>query len=118
MREMIAAERSWTQKLALALFGPLLVRPWPFTELFLLDQAKRVRAAVSMPLALLGGVSSRENLTTAMREGFELVAVARALLANPAWVHELEAGVIERTRCTRCNVCIAEMDRAGVRCVL
>ncbi len=118
LREMIAAERSWTQKLALALFGPLLVRPWPFTELFLLDQAKRVREAVAMPLALLGGVSSRENLATAMREGFDLVAVARALLANPAWVHELEAGVIERTRCTRCNVCIAEMDRAGVRCVL
>jgi 2,4-dienoyl-CoA reductase (NADPH2) len=53
-----------------------------------------------------------------MREGFELVAVARALLANPSWVRELEAGTLERTRCTRCNICIAEMDRNGVRCVL
>jgi len=116
--QMIAAERKWSQKAAMALFGPLLVRPWPFTELFLLDSARRVREAVDMPLALLGGVASRDNLATAMREGFELVAVARALLANPAWVRELEAGTLERTRCTHCNVCIAEMDRGGVRCVL
>jgi 2,4-dienoyl-CoA reductase-like NADH-dependent reductase (Old Yellow Enzyme family) len=118
LRQMIAVERKWTQKLALALFGPLLVRPWTFTPLFLLDQARRIREAVDMPLALLGGVGSIDDLTTAMREGFELVAVARALLANPAWVRELEAGVIEQTRCTRCNECIAEMDRGGVRCVL
>jgi 2,4-dienoyl-CoA reductase-like NADH-dependent reductase (Old Yellow Enzyme family) len=118
LRQMIAAERKWSQKLALALFGPVLVRPWPFTELFLLESARRVREAVDIPLALLGGVSSRDNLATAMREGFELVAVARALLANPSWVRELEAGTLERTRCTRCNACIAEMDRTGVRCVL
>jgi 2,4-dienoyl-CoA reductase-like NADH-dependent reductase (Old Yellow Enzyme family) len=118
LRQMIAAERKWSQKLALALFGPVLVRPWPFTELFLLESARRVREAVDIPLALLGGVSSRDNLATAMREGFELVAVARALLANPSWVRELEAGTLERTRCTRCNICIAEMDRNGVRCVL
>jgi len=118
LREMIAAEPRWSQKVALGLFGPLVVRPWPFTELFLLDQARRVREAVGIPLALLGGVASRDNLATAMREGFELVAVARALIANPAWVRELEAGTLERTRCTRCNICIAEMDRGGVRCVL
>jgi 2,4-dienoyl-CoA reductase-like NADH-dependent reductase (Old Yellow Enzyme family) len=118
LREMIAVEKAWTQKLALALFGPLLVRPWPFTPLFLLDHAREVREAVRMPLALLGGVGSLDDLATAMREGFELVAVARALLADPNWVRELEAGVLERTRCTRCNACIAEMDRGGVRCVL
>jgi 2,4-dienoyl-CoA reductase-like NADH-dependent reductase (Old Yellow Enzyme family) len=118
LRQMIAAEQSWPQKLALALFGPLVVRPWPFSELFLLESARRVRQAVHIPLALLGGVASRDNLATAMQEGFELVAVARALLANPTWVRDLEAGMIDRTRCDRCNICIAEMDRGGVRCVL
>jgi 2,4-dienoyl-CoA reductase-like NADH-dependent reductase (Old Yellow Enzyme family) len=118
LRQMIGAERHWSQKAALALFGPLLVRPWPFTELFLLESARRVREAVDIPLALLGGVASLDNLATAMREGFELVAVARALLANPSWVNDLEAGREQRTRCTRCNICIAEMDRGGVRCVL
>lgn len=118
LREMIAVERKWTQKAALALFGPLLVRPWPFEPLFLLDMAKRVREAVAMPLALLGGIGTREDLARAMREGFELVAVARALLANPDWVRELEAGRLDATRCNRCNACVAEMDRGGVRCVL
>lgn len=118
LRAMIRAETSWPQKVALGLFGPLLVRPHPFEELFLLEQAQRVRQAVRMPLALLGGVSSLRNLTTAMEAGFELVAVARALLANPGWVRDLRRGEITRSNCTRCNLCIAEMDRGGVRCVL
>lgn len=118
LREMIAVEPKRSQKLALALFGPILVRRYPFTELFLLDQARRVREAVGMPLALLGGVSSLANVETAMREGFELIAMARALIADPNLVREWEAGVREQTRCVRCNVCVAEMDRGGVHCVL
>lgn len=118
LREMIAVERKWAQKAALALFGPWLVRPYPFEELFLLDQARRVREAVRMPLALLGGVVSMDGVETAMREGFELVAMARALIADPELVRRFEAGERQRSRCTHCNACIAEMDRGGVRCVL
>jgi 2,4-dienoyl-CoA reductase-like NADH-dependent reductase (Old Yellow Enzyme family) len=118
LREMIAVERKAAQRMALRMFGPKVIAAHPFEPLFFLPLAREVRRAVSMPLCLLGGIVSRENLATAMDEGFELVAMGRALIENPNFVRELEAGLIERSACTHCNVCIAEMDRDGVRCVL
>ena len=53
-----------------------------------------------------------------MDEGFELVALGRALLHDPSFVTRLVRGDVERSGCTHCNQCIAEMDRDGVRCVL
>jgi 2,4-dienoyl-CoA reductase-like NADH-dependent reductase (Old Yellow Enzyme family) len=118
LREMIAVEKSRLQRLSLRLFGRALVRSYPFEELFFLPEARVVRAAVRLPLVLLGGVVSRANLETAMREGFEFVALGRALIADPDLVRRMEAGLLERTRCNACNQCIAEMDAGGVRCVL
>lgn len=118
LRAMIDVDDNPLQKVALAVLGPLRVRPYPFEEMFFLDQARRVRGAVTMPLALLGGVVSTENLATAMREGFELVAMGRALIADPDLVAAMREGRKQRTRCTHCNLCVVEMDRGGVRCVL
>ena len=100
------------------LFGPFVVRAYPFEEMFFLEQARKVREAVRLPLVLLGGIVSLDNLETAMDEGFEFVAMGRALIADPTLVRDMERGVVRRTRCDSCNKCIAEMDRGGVRCVL
>ena len=118
LREMIAVEKKSMQRMALRVFGRQVIKAHPFEELFFLPLAREVRAAVSMPLCLLGGIVSRDNLETAMAEGFELVAMGRALLENPNFISELEAGSLTRSACTHCNVCVAEMDRGGVRCVL
>ncbi|PRP90412.1 NADH:flavin oxidoreductase [Enhygromyxa salina] len=118
LREMIAVERNPMQRVALRVFGPSVIEAHPFEELFFLPLAREIRRAVSMPLCLLGGVVSADNLATAMNEGFELVAIGRALLENPNFVNELESGQVTRSACTHCNVCVAEMDRDGVRCVL
>lgn len=118
LREMIEVESKRMQRLALRLFGPSVIEAYPFEELFFLPLAREVRRAVSIPLCLLGGVVSGDNLATAMDEGFELVAMGRALIENPNLVRELEAGQVTRSACTHCNVCVAEMDRDGVRCVL
>ncbi len=118
LRAMIEVDDNPLQKVALALLGPLRVRAYPFEELFFLEQARRVRAAVRMPLVLLGGVTSAANLARAMREGFELVAMGRALIADPDLVNAIREGRETRTRCNHCNLCVAEMDRGGVRCVL
>ena len=118
LREMIEVERDPKQKLALRLFGPAVIEAHPFEELFFLPLAREIRAAVTMPLCLLGGIVSAANLEQAMAEGFELVAMGRALLENPQLINQIAKGEVERSACTHCNVCVAEMDRGGVRCVL
>jgi 2,4-dienoyl-CoA reductase-like NADH-dependent reductase (Old Yellow Enzyme family) len=115
---MISAEKLWTQKAALALFGPVLVRPWPWSDLFFFDDAVKLRAAVRLPIVLLAGITHREHLDRAHAAGFEFVAMGRALIADPDLVNQMIAGTAAGSRCNHCNRCVAEMDRGGVRCVL
>lgn len=118
LREMIAVEKSALQRLVLRALGPSVIREYPFEPLFFLPLAREVRRAVHLPLVLLGGALSLDDLDTAMRENFEFVAMGRALIADPDLVDRLQRGAATRSRCTSCNACVAEMDRGGVRCVL
>jgi 2,4-dienoyl-CoA reductase-like NADH-dependent reductase (Old Yellow Enzyme family) len=118
LEAMIAVEKNPWQRFALRLFGSSVVRAYPFEELFFLPLAREVRRAVKMPLVLLGGAVSMDNLDVAMQEGFDFVAMGRALIADPGLIADFQAGTKTRTRCNSCNACIAEMDAGGVRCVL
>jgi len=119
LREMIEVEKSRLQRVVLRLVGARVIRAYPFEELFFLPLAREVRRAVRVPLVLLGGALSLDNLDTAMREGFEFVAMGRALIADPDLVRRMQRGEATRSRCISCNKCVAEMDRpGGVRCVL
>jgi 2,4-dienoyl-CoA reductase-like NADH-dependent reductase (Old Yellow Enzyme family) len=116
--EMIAAERSLLRRLGMRILAPSLVKPYPFEEAFLLPLARRVRAAVRMPLMLLGGVTRLDTLRQAMAEGFDFVAMARALLFDPDLVQHYRSGEAATSGCTHCNRCMTAMERGGTRCVL
>ena len=83
LAEMIEVEKSRLQRVVLRWFGSRVIREYPFEPLFFLPVAREVRRAVRMPLVLLGGALSLDDLDAAMREGFELVAMGRALIADP-----------------------------------
>ena len=71
-----------------------------------------------MPLVYLGGVDSRKGIGEILDAGFEFIAIARALIHDPDFLLKLKDGSIERTECNRCNQCVVEMDRDGVKCVI
>jgi 2,4-dienoyl-CoA reductase-like NADH-dependent reductase (Old Yellow Enzyme family) len=116
LRQMIAVEKSLPQKVALALFGPFVIRALPFEPLYFLPMAREIRRAVRMPLVLLGGIKSKSDIDTAMAEGFELVAMGRALIADPGLIAKYAAGTASESECVPCNQCVAEMDREGGVC--
>jgi 2,4-dienoyl-CoA reductase-like NADH-dependent reductase (Old Yellow Enzyme family) len=118
LREMAAAQPDALSRLAMRSLGGLIVGRYEFEEGFFREQAARVRAAVRMPVALLGGLVSVDALRRAIGEGFDFVVLGRALVADPDLVSRMRSGELERTRCNACNRCVAEMDRGGVRCVL
>ena len=118
MREMIKAERDVAQKMAMALFGKFIMRRFAFEENFFMPMALKIREAVTMPLAYLGGVSSREGIERAMTAGFDLIALARAVIHDPDFLLKIRDGRVSVSECNHCNICVAEMDRGGVRCVL
>jgi 2,4-dienoyl-CoA reductase-like NADH-dependent reductase (Old Yellow Enzyme family) len=116
LAEMIEVEPSRLQKLTLRLVGPKVIRARPFTPLFFLEPARLVRAAVRMPLVLVGGVKSLAEIETALDAGFDLVAMGRALLHDPTLPERYRSGAATESGCVPCNVCMTEMDRAGGVC--
>ena len=116
LQHMIDVEKSRLQRVTLRMFGKRVIREYPFQEMFFLPEARRVRETVSMPLALLGGLVSRENVDAAMAAGFDFAVMGRALIFDPHFVHAMQADPAARSGCDHCNQCVAEMDRGGVRC--
>ena len=90
--------------------GKKFLREYPYREAYLMDQAKQFRAELEMPLILLGGITNRETMDLAMAEGFNFVAMGRALLAEPDLINRIKDDGAEhsvRSACTHCNKCMA-----------
>jgi 2,4-dienoyl-CoA reductase-like NADH-dependent reductase (Old Yellow Enzyme family) len=115
--ELAGRERNTTRRLGMKVFSRFL-RDYPFEEAFLLPQARRFRAELKLPLMLLGGVTRLDTMQQAMADGFDFVAMARALIYEPDLVNRLQSGSREPSGCTHCNLCIAEMELDRTRCVL
>lgn len=104
----------------LAMYIKSLTEPHvDYRELYLLEHARKVRAAVKLPLAYLGGVKSLAGIEQAMSEGFDAVAMGRVLLAENDYVNKLQQGLSRDSICTACNRCVAMMyTPGGTSCVL
>ncbi len=116
MAEFIASQPAFVG-LGLRLIGGRMFRTYPFEEAFFLPLARQFRAALSMPLILLGGVNTIDTVTGALAEGFEFVAMARALLRDPDLVNKFRTGSTREGLCVHCTKCMATIY-GGTRCVL
>jgi len=98
--------------------GHKFLREYPYRDAYLLRDARLFRAELSIPLILLGGITNREAMDLAMAEGFEFVAMARALLAEPDLINRIkaESGPV-RSACTHCNQCMPTIY-SRTRCVV
>lgn len=97
--------------------GNAFLREYPYRDLYLLDRAKRFREAVRLPLVLLGGVTGRASIDVATAEGFEFVAMARALLAQPDLVSRMQSDVAAQSICDHSNRCMPTIY-SGTHCPL
>ena len=73
----------------LKIVGKGFLKEYPYKDAYLLEKSTKVRAAVGLPLILLGGVTSRAVADQAMAAGFEFVALGRALLREPDLVNRM-----------------------------
>ena len=83
LRELAASQgrlAGW----GLRLLGRRMFRRYPFEEAYFLPYARQFRAALSMPLILLGGIN-RLDTVERLAEGFDLVAMARRCSGSRTW---------------------------------
>ncbi|MFZ3393595.1 NADH:flavin oxidoreductase [Rhodococcus sp. 7Tela_A2] len=112
-----AAEMREPVRTGMKLVGKHFLKSYPYRDLYMLEDARQIRAAVKMPLVLLGGVTDRAGMDTAMAEGFEFVAMARALLREPDLINRIADEPSHRSLCIHCNKCMPTIF-TGTRCVL
>ncbi len=116
MREFIASQPrvvGW----GLRVMGRRIFPSYPFEEAFFLPFARQFREALSMPLILLGGINRRDTIEQARGEGFELVAMARALLREPDLPRRMQADDEAVGLCVHCNRCLPTIY-SGTNCPL
>ncbi|MEU1349244.1 NADH:flavin oxidoreductase [Streptomyces sp. NPDC005776] len=104
-------------KLGVKLVGKRFLRSYPYRDAYLLEDARQIRAAVKLPMILLGGITDKPAMDLAMREGFEYVAMARSLLREPDLVNRISKDATTPSLCIHCNKCMPT-NFTGTRCVL
>lgn len=87
----------------------------PEKEAYFATQAKAIKAAVDIPVILVGGLRSRQVMQRVLDEGVcDLVSLCRPFIREPDLVNAIAAGRTERVACVSCNKCY---DPSGFRCV-
>lgn len=104
--------------IAVRLLGKWTLGNYPYRDLFMLEAARQFVPVVKhTPLILLGGISNRDHMLTAMHEGFSFVAMGRALLREPDLVSRLIDDPTLRSRCNHNNKCMVTVF-GRTHCVL
>ena len=89
-----------------------------FKELYFWNYSLRIREAVGLPLAFIGGVKSTDNVAQIMAAGFEAVVLGRALLREPDLIKKWQRSPSEPSLCDNCNSCVAYIYHpAGTWCI-
>ena len=102
---------------AFRLVGKRFMPEYPFEEWYFRPLARQFRDALSMPLIALGGINELATMQQAREDGFELIALGRALLREPDLVNKLADGTRTDSLCIHCNKCMPTIYR-GTHCVL
>lgn len=115
IRSMTHYMKQWWLKYGVRLVGKYMIPTVPYKELYFLDDARRFRAELRLPLIYVGGCTTRQSIDTALNEGFEFVQMGRALLRQPDFVNRMRQGE-ESCRCDHVNYCIARMYSREMAC--
>jgi 2,4-dienoyl-CoA reductase-like NADH-dependent reductase (Old Yellow Enzyme family) len=100
------------------LMGKRVMGSYPYEDLYMLSAARQfVPVVKNTKLILLGGITNRDHLETGLREGFDLMAMGRALLREPDLVNRMIADAGVRSRCNHNNKCMVTVF-GRTHCVL
>lgn len=104
-------------KYGVRLAGGMMIPSETFSPLYFLEDAKRFRDVLKLPLVYVGGVVSREGADRVLdKEGFDFVQMGRALLNDPAFVNRMREDERCVSGCDHVNYCIARMYSREMAC--
>ena len=96
--------------------GKYMIPSVPFKEAYFLEDALKFRKALHMPLIYVGGLIARDKIEEVLNDGFEFVAMARALVNDPAFVNRMKSDEHARVDCGHSNYCVARIYTRDMVC--
>lgn len=101
--------------------APYINQPLYFNHGINLEDAATIKAAVHVPVTVVGSVTLEQAEESIAAGKIDMVSMARGLMADPEMVNNAKRGMPEHTRpCIRCNNCIQRTHYllAPVRCAV
>lgn len=108
-------KKFWWLKIGIRLFGWLIIPPVEYKEAYFLEDAKKFRKALDIPLIYVGGLVSKNMIEKVLDEDFVAVQMARSLLHDPGFVNKMKEGE-EQCGCKHSNYCIGRMYTLEMKC--
>lgn len=116
-RKEFAAAFSGPMKYGLKAFAPFFLKRYQYHDGYLLPLARELRKSVKLPMILLGGITDRASMDMALDEGFEFMAMGRAILREPDLPLRIAEDPSTRSRCVHCNLCMPTIY-SSTRCLI
>ena len=86
---------------------------------YYLDECAQTRAAISIPVILVGGIRTLKDMQKVVGDGVaDAVSMCRPFIMNPALVKDIHAAVALGSNCTSCNACLGLMAKGRLACAL
>ena len=105
----------WWLKIGVRMFGKMIIPEVPFKEAYFLEDAKKFRAELKLPLIYVGGLISKEKMEEVLDAGFQGLQMARALVHDTDFVNKIANGET-RSGCKHSNYCIGRMYTLEMKC--
>lgn len=102
-----------------AIAGGMLHRSFsqPVAEAYYRPFARAAKAAVDIPVILVGGLRSTQTMDDIVRSGdADFLAMARPFVREPDLVNKIAAGRRGPVDCVSCNICFLHEGTDPLRC--
>ena len=116
MSHYMDTKKFWWLQLLLFFAGRVLIPTVPYKEAYFLEDAKKFRAAVKLPLIYVGGMVSLGKMEEVLAAGFDGLQMARALIRDTDFINKLHSGELTKSPCGHSNYCIGRMYTLEMKC--
>jgi 2,4-dienoyl-CoA reductase-like NADH-dependent reductase (Old Yellow Enzyme family) len=86
-----------------------------FEEAYFLNHARELKARLSIPVILVGGIRRLETAERVLEQGWaDFISLARPLIREPSLPKRWQAGDRDPAQCESCNRCLGEIECGNV----
>lgn len=101
---------------AVELSGWDFAKKMPNEHNYYLEQALEIQKKTSMPLILVGGIRTVDDMEDILHAGISMVSMSRPFICEPDIIAKLRTG--EKSSCRGCYQCFQSVKKNSRRCIL